>query len=115
MLAGPQPSTDQGDPADTVGAEPTPNGGRINLGAFGGTADAELSAPAAVAGVPGAPTPTPSTPTAIPPAGQEVNGPNTDGAGGCAVGGRPNASALGPLILVVFAAVRSRRRASRRR
>jgi outer membrane protein assembly factor BamB len=42
--AGPQPSTDRGDPADDVGPEPTPNGARINLGAFGGTADAELSA-----------------------------------------------------------------------
>ncbi|HVZ88723.1 MAG TPA: PQQ-binding-like beta-propeller repeat protein, partial [Polyangia bacterium] len=46
LIAGPQPSTDQGDPADDVGAEPAPNGGRINLGAFGGTADAETSAPA---------------------------------------------------------------------
>ncbi|HVV48837.1 MAG TPA: PQQ-binding-like beta-propeller repeat protein, partial [Polyangia bacterium] len=40
-LTAPQASTDRGDPADDVGAEPTPNGGRINLGAFGGTADAE--------------------------------------------------------------------------
>ena len=46
-LTGPQASTDEGDPVDDVGAEPTPNGARINLGAFGGTADAELSAPAA--------------------------------------------------------------------
>ncbi len=44
-LAGPQRSTDKGDPADDVGDEPAPNGGRINLGAFGGTADAELTAP----------------------------------------------------------------------
>lgn len=40
-----QPTTDRGDPADDVGEEPGPNGGRINLGAFGGTADAEASAP----------------------------------------------------------------------
>ena len=53
LLAGPQASTDQGDPADDVGAEPTPNGARINLGAFGGTADAELSVPAAVGEVGG--------------------------------------------------------------
>ncbi|MBC8133915.1 MAG: right-handed parallel beta-helix repeat-containing protein, partial [Deltaproteobacteria bacterium] len=39
-----QASTDQGDPADDFAAEPAPNGGRINLGAFGGTAEAELSA-----------------------------------------------------------------------
>ena len=38
-----QGSTDKGDPADAVGDEPAPNGGRINLGAFGGTAEAELS------------------------------------------------------------------------
>ncbi|HXI55565.1 MAG TPA: PQQ-binding-like beta-propeller repeat protein [Polyangia bacterium] len=38
-----QPSTDRGDPEDDFSAEPMPNGGRINLGAFGGTAEAELS------------------------------------------------------------------------
>ena len=53
-LAATQPSTDQGDPADDAGGEPAPNGGRINLGAYGGTADAELSAvtPAADGGPP---------------------------------------------------------------
>ncbi len=112
LLAGPQASTDQGDPADDVGAEPTPNGARINLGAFGGTADAELSVPAAVGEV-GAASPTPSTPTGIPTAGREVDG-STDGAGGCAVGGRPPASAPGSLIFVIFVAARFRRRASRR-
>ncbi|MES1210668.1 MAG: fibronectin type III domain-containing protein, partial [Pseudomonadota bacterium] len=39
-----QLSTDMGDPDDDFSAEPAPNGGRINLGAFGGTAEAELSA-----------------------------------------------------------------------
>lgn len=38
-----QASTDHGDPGDDFSAEPTPNGGRINLGAFGGTSEAELS------------------------------------------------------------------------
>ncbi len=46
-LLAPQPSTDRGDPADDVGAEPMPNGARINLGAFGGTDDAETSPPSA--------------------------------------------------------------------
>ena len=46
-LLAPQPSTDRGDPADDVGAEPIPNGARINLGAFGGTDDAETSPPSA--------------------------------------------------------------------
>ncbi len=36
-------TTDQGDPADDFSREPAPNGSRINLGAFGGTAFAELS------------------------------------------------------------------------
>ena len=87
MLAGPQPSTDEGDPADAVGEEPTPNGARINLGAFGGTADAELSTPAAVTGDPGSPTPTPSTPTALPP-GETPAHQIGEAAGGCALGGR---------------------------
>jgi outer membrane protein assembly factor BamB len=39
-----QPTTDKGDPADDFSAEPLPNGGRINIGAFGNTAFAELSA-----------------------------------------------------------------------
>jgi hypothetical protein len=38
-----QPSTDKGDPADPNFGEPVPDGERINLGAFGGTADAEQS------------------------------------------------------------------------
>jgi hypothetical protein len=39
-----QPTTDRGDPGDDFAAEPAPNGGRINLGAFGGTSEAEPSA-----------------------------------------------------------------------
>lgn len=38
-----QPSTDRGDPQDDFSKEPLPNGGRINLGAYGGTEEAELS------------------------------------------------------------------------
>lgn len=37
------PLIDAGDPAAAVGAEPTPNGGRLNVGAFGGTAQASKS------------------------------------------------------------------------
>jgi hypothetical protein len=112
MLAGPQASTDQGDPADEVGAEPTPNGARINLGAFGGTADAELSPPAAVDGAPG-PTPTPSTPT---PAGPDESQSHEigSGAGGCALGGRaPGAGSGASLMLVLAMLVRGRRRRTR--
>ena len=55
-----QPSTDQGDPADDFSAEPVPNGGRINLGAFGGTAEAESSGwPSAALESPAAEVPVP--------------------------------------------------------
>lgn len=37
------PALDAGDPADPVGAETEPNGGRVNLGAYGGTAEASRS------------------------------------------------------------------------
>jgi hypothetical protein len=37
------PCIDAGDPADTVIYEPNPNGGRINMGAYGGTAEASKS------------------------------------------------------------------------
>lgn len=60
------PAIDAGDPASPFGAEPQPNGGRVNIGAFGNTAEASLG------GVPaGLPdfvvtnlVPTPATPTA---------------------------------------------------
>ncbi len=110
MLAGPQPSTDQGDPADAVGEEPTPNGARINLGAFGGTADAELSVPAAVVGDPGSSTPTPSTPTPLAP-GEAPAHQLGEAAGGCALGGRAgDAGSPTSLILVAAALALARRR-----
>jgi parallel beta-helix repeat protein len=37
------PCIDAGDPCDTIGVEPNPNGGRINIGAYGGTAEASKS------------------------------------------------------------------------
>jgi hypothetical protein len=37
------PCIDAGDPADPFGDEPLPNGGRINLGVYGGTAEASKS------------------------------------------------------------------------
>jgi hypothetical protein len=39
------PCIDTGDPASAVGAEPAPNGGLINMGAYGGTSQASKSAP----------------------------------------------------------------------
>jgi predicted outer membrane repeat protein len=37
------PCIDAGDPNSAIGAEPEPNGGRINMGAYGGTAEASKS------------------------------------------------------------------------
>ena len=37
------PCIDAGDPASSVGQEPQPHGGRINLGAYGGTSQASKS------------------------------------------------------------------------
>jgi len=37
------PCIDGGDPNTSVGDEPSPNGGRINMGAYGGTAEAGKS------------------------------------------------------------------------
>jgi hypothetical protein len=37
------PSIDTGDPADSFASEPAPNGGRINMGAYGNTPEASLS------------------------------------------------------------------------
>ena len=37
------PCVDAGDPAADAGAERMPNGGRVNMGAFGGTAEASMS------------------------------------------------------------------------
>ena len=109
-LTGAQPSTDQGDPDDAVGDEPAPNGSRINLGAFGGTADAELSTPAGpgadpVADPPGLPVPTTTTGT-----GGSLGG-AADQVGGCNVTGRAPGGAA--LLLVLAGLVLARRRRSR--
>ena len=97
-----QPSTDKGDPADAVGDEPAPNGGRINLGAFGGTADAETSATSTAVGGTGSganPTADPTSPDAGPTGGTPP--PADDG--GCAVGGRLESDgALVGLLLALF-------------
>jgi len=37
------PCVDTGDPGSPVGREPFPNGGRVNMGAYGGTAEASKS------------------------------------------------------------------------
>jgi len=41
--SGESPCVDAGDPSDDHGDEPAPNGGRINMGAYGGTTQASMS------------------------------------------------------------------------
>jgi outer membrane protein assembly factor BamB len=106
-----QGSTDKGDPADAVGDEPAPNGGRINLGAYGGTAEAELSALSTTIGDG---TPGTGTPTIDPVTGKPVGPTPTvdqppDGEGGCAVAG-PGHAEWSALVLAALAAVMARRR-----
>jgi len=92
-LPAPGASTDQGDPADAVGAEPAPNGARINLGAFGGTVEAETTAAAGPASN--------SHPFSAPP----------DGAGGCSIAGSaPPSWPIELLLGIVPLAARRRRR-----
>ena len=64
------PCIDGGDPADGFGAEPSPNGARINMGIYGGTGWASLSVPdpeppAVTALTPATDAPLPDSPTAI--------------------------------------------------
>jgi outer membrane protein assembly factor BamB len=105
-MSGPQATTDHGDPADAVGTEPAPNGGRVNLGAFGGTADAELSAASSsvvTAAAPAGPVPEATTPES--PASPRE-------AAGCSVTGRGPRPVLsigfGALALFAFASRRRR-------
>ena len=94
----PQATTDQGDPADEYLNEPEPNGGRINLGAFGNTPFTELSA----AGLPPPPPPT------------EGEAPAKKESGGCTLAGaRPDGGA-GSWLGLVLLALLWRRRQTRR-
>lgn len=87
-----QASTDRGDPADDYSQEPAPNGARVNIGAFGNTPYAELSAVSSAltdGRASGAPTHT--VPEAV--AG--------DSAGGCVVGGSGPVGAGADTLLVL--------------
>ncbi len=108
-LDGPQATTDRGDPQDPFDQEPQPNGGRVNLGAFGNTASAELSAvePSSAVATP----PPPASPVA-PTSGNSA--PRADG-GGCEVGGRPPRTTNFLLALLAAGAMVVQRRAGRRR
>jgi len=49
------PAIDSGDPASAFGSEPSPNGSRVNMGAFGNTAEASKSATLDYEACPGQP------------------------------------------------------------
>jgi outer membrane protein assembly factor BamB len=113
-----QPSTDRGDPSDDVGEEPAPNGGRINLGAFGGTAAAESTGEStAVAGADGgvpAPAPTwiPSTPTARQAAAPSAAS-DSDAPAGCRIAGGSDAGGLVAVLTCVTAVLARQRKRNR--
>ena len=103
-----QPTTDKGDPDDGAGSEPAPNGARINLGAFGGTHDAELSPPPSAVADGRSASATPVAPVApvVPVAGDDTPA-------GCAVAGGGSRSPLAAgltALLFVGVGVRGRRR-----
>jgi outer membrane protein assembly factor BamB len=104
-LADAQETTDHGDPSDDFLQEPAPNGGRINIGAFGGTPFAELSALSTAVDptTGGGPTPNGTR------SGPE---PALASGGGCGVAGGPTRGATQGLSLIGLAialAVRRRR------
>jgi outer membrane protein assembly factor BamB len=98
-----QPTTDKGDPADQYGDEPQPNGSRINLGAFGNTPWAELSALVEDPGPAGEP---------LPPAPEPGRELRAAGGGLCALAG-PDGAPDGGLWLVLGALLLTRRRRGR--
>jgi hypothetical protein len=106
-----QPTTDHGDPADDFSREPAPNGARINIGAFGNTAFAELSATGAVPDAD--PAPDAGAPASSDGGAKPL--PSSDGCA-CALGGSgssrdlPAALLFGLLALVVVGRARRRPR-----
>jgi len=99
-----QPSTDKGDPADPPGLEPAPAGGRINLGAFGGTAQAEPSAATTALGR----TDSIPRPTASPLSGEERGSATASDAEGCGIAGSPVARWAAPVVLALLLSRRRR-------
>ncbi len=115
-LTAPQASTDKGDPTDNVGDEPAPNGGRINLGAFGGTAEAETSAPSTSiigGGTGGGAGPDPSSTSVPPPPSATPSGDDPANSGGCAFAGGPSNGWALLLVAAALAFARRRRRGAK--
>jgi MYXO-CTERM domain-containing protein len=105
-----QATTDRGDPGDPFDAEPAPNGGRINLGAFGNTPYAELTG---LVGEGLGATRQPGAPVAESPAHPDAPPLASDGGGcGCDLGAGAGSPA-GALLAVGAAAFVTRRRRGR--
>jgi MYXO-CTERM domain-containing protein len=103
-----QPTTDRGDPADAFDQEPAPNGGRVNIGAFGNTVFAELSGQELGSGMGGRPSG--ASPVTAPMATGGGATPDQAHSGcGCAVGQR-DAGPAGVLLATLLALAASRRR-----
>jgi MYXO-CTERM domain-containing protein len=95
-LLGFQATTDKGDPSDEYGLEPQPNGARVNMGAFGNTASAELSqSSAGWAAAANTPAAIPADPTAAPPAPRPDNMPAAPDSTTPPLGAPPLASSSG--------------------
>lgn len=115
-LVGFQPTTDKGDPADAYGQEPQPNGARVNMGAFGNTATAELSeSTSGWTGVAGARTgvadPAPgASPVTGEPAHESGTMPGGGGSGCAVAGGGPGAGGLFAVLAAFAGVVFARRR-----
>lgn len=113
-----QPTTDHGDPADDFSLEPAPNGGRINIGAFGNTEFAELSATSGIepsadggvgandGGIEGGSAPDGATDG---PAAPDTRG------GGCSCDLGADRSSAAPGLMVALGLMLGYRRARRRR
>jgi hypothetical protein len=120
-LVGFQQTTDKGDPGDAYGLEPQPNGARVNMGAFGNTATAELSqsvsgwtpvsdARTGVAGAASGASPVTDPSGSHETPGGATQNPPGGGGSGCAVAGRSATVSSFWLLFAVGALVIARRR-----
>lgn len=103
------PTTDHGDPNDAYALEPQPNGARVNMGAFGNTASAELSEPLSTPVVSTPRQPLPETASPLPDTPATAPG---GGGSGCNVGGSGSHGWSALLLAAIAAIVIARKRLS---
>jgi len=87
------PAIDAGDPAASVGLEPEPNGGRIDMGAYGGTSLASCDPGSATVATTGVSSTSESATTGGPASTSSTGMPNGAGNGGAGNGGAGNGGA----------------------